>query len=155
MKIRLSKEKIIIVVFSLVGVYLVAKSIYSTPEDFDHKFGLCMFKNITGLDCPGCGLSRSFIFLLKGDIPRSVSYHALGIPVFLSFGLFYIQTFFGFFFKRTILDFSFLKNEKFLFTVAFIFCSVYFFRLYAMGKVKILADLKAGLGWKILELITG
>jgi len=53
------------------------------------------------------------------------------------------------------LDFSFLKNEKFLFTVAFIFCSVYFFRLYAMGKVKILADLKAGLGWKILELITG
>lgn len=32
----------------------------------------CSIKAITGFDCPGCGIQRSFIALLKGDISASV-----------------------------------------------------------------------------------
>lgn len=32
----------------------------------------CPFKNLTGIDCPGCGLQRSFVALLKGDVLVSI-----------------------------------------------------------------------------------
>jgi hypothetical protein len=28
----------------------------------------CMFKSITHFDCPGCGLQRSLLLLLRGDM---------------------------------------------------------------------------------------
>lgn len=31
----------------------------------------CPFKKLTGIDCPGCGLQRSVLFLLKGDVVAS------------------------------------------------------------------------------------
>lgn len=31
----------------------------------------CLFKSITGLSCPGCGIQRSFLLLLNGDIAAS------------------------------------------------------------------------------------
>jgi hypothetical protein len=41
----------------------------------------CIFKNITGLPCPGCGLSRSGLALLSGDIKASLYYHSLLVPI--------------------------------------------------------------------------
>lgn len=38
----------------------------------------CPFLVITGLPCPGCGLSRSCLYLLKGQFARSFSLHPLG-----------------------------------------------------------------------------
>jgi hypothetical protein len=38
---------------------------------------LCYFKFHTGLDCPGCGLTRAFIYLFHGDIRRAVAMNAL------------------------------------------------------------------------------
>lgn len=43
-----------------------------------HLLG-CPFKRLTGLDCPGCGLQRSVIALLKGDIPGSLRIYPPGI----------------------------------------------------------------------------
>lgn len=42
---------------------------------------LCMFHNITGLDCPGCGITRSFIFALHGQWYGSYLMHLWGIPL--------------------------------------------------------------------------
>lgn len=39
----------------------------------------CPFLIITGLPCPGCGLSRSCMYLLRGEFLRSFSLHPLGI----------------------------------------------------------------------------
>ncbi|MFQ5607808.1 MAG: DUF2752 domain-containing protein [Candidatus Zixiibacteriota bacterium] len=44
---------------------------------------LCPFKNITGLDCPACGLTRSVSSLLHLDFGRSLFYHPLGAPALL------------------------------------------------------------------------
>lgn len=35
----------------------------------------CPFKKLTGLDCPGCGLQRSIVALLKGDIVGAFKFY--------------------------------------------------------------------------------
>ncbi len=43
----------------------------------------CMFQNILGLDCPGCGLTRCFISLAHGQWSMAWKYHPVGIVFFL------------------------------------------------------------------------
>jgi len=42
---------------------------------------LCPFKLMTGLPCPGCGMTRSVVTLLHGDLGASLFYHPLGVVV--------------------------------------------------------------------------
>jgi hypothetical protein len=44
---------------------------------------LCPMRAMTGLDCPGCGLTRSFCALAHGRLIQSVEYHCLG-PLFFA-----------------------------------------------------------------------
>ena len=37
----------------------------------------CLFHLLTGLYCPGCGGTRAFLALLRGDLSLSLSYHPL------------------------------------------------------------------------------
>ena len=39
---------------------------------------VCPFKLLTGLPCPGCGMTRSVVTLLHGDLGASLYYHPLG-----------------------------------------------------------------------------
>ena len=41
----------------------------------------CPFKVATGLPCPGCGLTRSSVALLQGDLGTSLYYHPLGVAM--------------------------------------------------------------------------
>ena len=43
----------------------------------------CMFKSITHFDCPGCGIQRSFVLLLKGDFAGSMVMYPALIPILL------------------------------------------------------------------------
>lgn len=38
----------------------------------------CIFFNLTGLPCPGCGMTRSITSAVRGDISGSFSHHKLG-----------------------------------------------------------------------------
>jgi hypothetical protein len=40
---------------------------------------LCPFKVMTGLPCPGCGMTRSVVTLLHGDLRTSLYFHPLGV----------------------------------------------------------------------------
>jgi hypothetical protein len=40
---------------------------------------ICTFNRVTGLPCPGCGLFRSMISVMHGDVASSFSYHRLGL----------------------------------------------------------------------------
>lgn len=44
-------------------------------------FDLCLFKNLTGLPCPGCGLTRSFACLAHLELTKAFRYHPFG-PLF-------------------------------------------------------------------------
>ena len=37
----------------------------------------CTFKTTTGLDCPGCGMTRGLHALLNGDVSRALSHNLL------------------------------------------------------------------------------
>lgn len=39
---------------------------------------VCQSKRFLGWDCPGCGLTRSFVHLAHGDIAASLAVHPLG-----------------------------------------------------------------------------
>jgi len=41
----------------------------------------CPFKRLTGIDCPGCGLQRSIIALLQGDLLKSIQLYPATIPL--------------------------------------------------------------------------
>ena len=41
---------------------------------------MCPFKFITGIPCPGCGMTRACLAVAKGDFPSSFYYHPL-LPV--------------------------------------------------------------------------
>jgi hypothetical protein len=43
----------------------------------------CPFKIFTGLPCPGCGITRSVVTLLHGDLAASLHFHPLGVPLVL------------------------------------------------------------------------
>lgn len=43
----------------------------------------CPFKSLTGMDCPGCGLQRSFMLLLRGDLSSSFHLYPALFPLLL------------------------------------------------------------------------
>lgn len=55
-----------------------------------HLF-ICSVKSTFGIDCPGCGLQRAFIALLKGDVIESLKNHLALIPFLITILLLLIQ----------------------------------------------------------------
>ena len=43
---------------------------------------LCMSRRMFGLSCPGCGLTRSFISLARGDVAAAWAYNPAGLLLF-------------------------------------------------------------------------
>ena len=46
--------------------------------------GTCLIKSTTGVDCPGCGLQRSFIALLRGDLHEAWHMYPPLFPLLLT-----------------------------------------------------------------------
>lgn len=44
---------------------------------------LCGWRRVTGIPCPGCGLTRSFTFMAHGDLWGGFRMNPLGPPMFL------------------------------------------------------------------------
>ncbi len=78
------------VVLALCGGMIVAALLLS-PDPGDspvHLWGValpevCLLKATTGVPCPGCGLTHSFVALAHGDLAASLRAHRLGWLVFL------------------------------------------------------------------------
>ncbi len=67
-------------VFAPVGA--VALLTMASPSDDGPT--LCPVALITGVACPGCGMSRAVGWLLRGDLERSFSYHPLAPLVLIA-----------------------------------------------------------------------
>ena len=44
---------------------------------------ICPFKMLSGFPCPGCGITKSLVFLYEGDVGKSIYYHLFGPLTFL------------------------------------------------------------------------
>lgn len=102
------------VVFVGLGVVLGTSYIYQA--DPRPKVSLCMFYNLTSFPCPGCGLTRSFCAIAKGNIAESFYFHWLGPIFFLGVFIFWFTSLFAIF--RIQKPFTSLKkistNETFI-----------------------------------------
>jgi hypothetical protein len=43
---------------------------------------LCIFRNLTGIACPGCGMTRSLISTGHGHLDQALDFHPLGPAIF-------------------------------------------------------------------------
>ena len=72
-------QGILIAMLTIIVPYLIMLS----DSHIETSQSLCPFKLLTGLPCPGCGITKSIIFLYKGDIMKSLTYHIFGPLVIL------------------------------------------------------------------------
>ena len=79
-------------VFGLVGLFAVflASVLFRPPAG--EYLTVCGFKNLTGLPCPGCGLTHSFCALGKGQVTDAFGFNLLGPPLFLVLVLIWIRS---------------------------------------------------------------
>ncbi|MDP3556932.1 MAG: DUF2752 domain-containing protein [Bacteroidota bacterium] len=53
---------------------------------FEEHLFTCSIKSLIGLDCPGCGMQRAFIALLRGEIMESLELNASLLPFLFTIG---------------------------------------------------------------------
>lgn len=44
----------------------------------------CTVKSLTGIDCPGCGMQRAAVDLLRGDVVGSLAHNASLVPLLIT-----------------------------------------------------------------------
>lgn len=73
-----------LLLISWFGLFLVIHLFgLSRDEAIEHLPIFCLFKAITGIPCPGCGMTRAFLELAKGDFVTAFQLNPLSIPFFL------------------------------------------------------------------------
>ena len=82
-------------------VFMVLGTIYLVLTTFTPIKIKCLFHEITGLYCPGCGVTRMVLSIFKGDMKEAFCYNQL---LFISFPAIIFYT----------VDYiiSFIKNRK-------------------------------------------
>jgi len=103
----------------------------------------CPIKFLTGISCPSCGISRSYMSLLRGDIGKAFYYHAF-FPVIIP-GVLYLM--YG---KRPY--FGSKRKEKVILGVFLISYIVYYLvRILIFHTSFLSLDIKSGI---MLQFIT-
>lgn len=59
--------------------------LWKPPEDT--RSSICLFRRTVGIPCPGCGLTRAFAHLAKGEWSAAVADHPLAPLLAAEFGL--------------------------------------------------------------------
>lgn len=65
-------------ILAIAGGYLFLW--FSAVTNADHSYTICIFKNLSGYACPGCGLGRASIELFQGHFHEALHFHWLVIP---------------------------------------------------------------------------
>lgn len=68
---------------------LVSSWLYLNGNRFSFVF--CPVRYWTGVICPSCGMTRSFMAIARGDLTSAIDYHLFGPLLFAGFGLAIVQ----------------------------------------------------------------
>ncbi|MCK4853518.1 MAG: DUF2752 domain-containing protein [Bacteroidales bacterium] len=72
--------------------------------------GSCSFREHAGIDCPGCGLQRSIIALLQGNLVESIMLFPALLPVLAMFGFLGLHLVFKLKYGALILKVFYITN---------------------------------------------
>lgn len=74
--------RILLLTLAAIGFALMGSVSMSKISFFEFPLPtFCAFKLFTGLDCPGCGLTRAIVFAMNGQFYQSYLLHLWGIPL--------------------------------------------------------------------------
>lgn len=68
------------------GLAALTTAVLLSPATLSAGPDVCPFRRLTGLPCPACGLTRSWIALGHGDLLAAFGYNAFG-PLFMAVAL--------------------------------------------------------------------
>jgi hypothetical protein len=81
------RDKITFIIRFMVYLAVILYSLFGTIQD---EWTICNFKNLTGLNCYTCGMTRAFMCFFRLDFVRAIKYNPLVIvfvPIFLFIAL--------------------------------------------------------------------
>lgn len=78
-----SKNRSIVVVL---GIFILSAWL---PENWVSDLPLCLFRYGSGIDCPGCGLTRAFVAFFHGDFLKAIRFNAMA-PVLILWFIIYV-----------------------------------------------------------------
>ena len=73
---------------SVAGAALILSVLLPPPDTTGrilHLPSICPFYLITGLPCPGCGLTRAFVLISHGEWRQSLAFHPVGWLAYAAF----------------------------------------------------------------------
>lgn len=73
-------------ILGLTGIGGLAVLFFFNPTT-NHFYPVCLFHQLTGLNCPGCGMTRALYALLHGDFSTALRDNALLVLGLALFGL--------------------------------------------------------------------
>jgi hypothetical protein len=120
--------KLALLTTPLWGAYFYSYTNYESPL-------FCPIKALTGIPCPSCGMTRSFLAIARGNLPASIEYHLFGIILFISLLITVIHLSLELGIKRNITTFysRLIHQETNLIILLIIFLVYYLVRLYYWG----------------------
>lgn len=100
------------------------------PPFEQSRFTICLFKNLTGVPCPSCGMTRAFLFLGHGQILKASSLNPLALPVAILLWMQGVRLFLRLFIKRDYrLQLSPFLLRILLTTAIFVVLGIWLFRI--------------------------
>jgi hypothetical protein len=81
-------------VFGLLSAVFLASVLLPLPTSdgqIAHIPAFCPFYRLTGLPCPGCGLTRAFVCISHGQFAQSLHWHPIGWLVYAGFALLWVR----------------------------------------------------------------
>lgn len=77
------------------------------------QFTVCLFKNITGIPCPSCGITRSIISLMHLDLNNAFHWNPLGFLALVAMIVFPVWIMTDMFFRKNSLFAAYKRMERF------------------------------------------
>jgi hypothetical protein len=131
-RVRLIK----LVLFSapLLGAYFYSYTDYNSPL-------FCPIKALTGIPCPGCGMTRAFMAIASGNLGKAIGYNLFSPILFLVFLLTAIHLLLEVVTRRQLLGFygKLIKNPALKLFGFFALLLYHVFRLYKLEQTGELA----------------
>jgi Protein of unknown function (DUF2752) len=129
--LRLSKKSRILR-YGIIGfctIPLTSSWLYTNGHRFSFVF--CPVRHWTGVICPSCGMTRSFMAIARGDWRSAIDYHLFGPLLFIGFGLAIVQAILELSINRRLQIFymQWLKRRDFQLVMLVSFLGYYLLRL--------------------------